>query len=85
MTRETARAKASRYLSEGRLVVTSVSGDTVTAWCRGSGEIYRLGHDLARGWYCSCAARRDCSHLTALQLVTVRRPVACVASARRPA
>jgi hypothetical protein len=85
MTRESVAAKAARYLQEGRLIVTSVNGDRVTAWCRGDGEVYELGHDLARGWYCGCVARTDCSHLTALRLVTTRRPVACAPAARRTA
>ncbi len=42
MSREDAVAKARRYLAEGRLLVTGVSGDHVTAACRGDGEIYRL-------------------------------------------
>jgi hypothetical protein len=77
MTREPIAAKASRYLAEGRLTVTSVNGDRVTAWCRGDGEVYELGHDLARGWYCGCPARRDCAHLAALRLVTTKRAAAC--------
>jgi len=85
MTRESMTAKASRYLSEGRLVVTEVVGDRVTAWCRGDGEVYQLGHDLAQGWHCGCPARRDCAHLTALRLVTTRRPLACLTAARRTA
>lgn len=74
MTRESASVKAARYLSEGRLVVLAVSGDHVTAECRGSGQLYALGHDLGRGWWCGCPARTDqCAHLLALQSVTVRR------------
>lgn len=62
MTRETVEAKAARYLTEGRIVVTSVSGDLVTATCRGQGEQYDLGHDPARGWWCSCPVRTDRHH-----------------------
>jgi hypothetical protein len=71
--RETANEKARRYVAEGRLVVTLVAGDVVRATCRGTGESYELGHDPARGWFCSCPARRWCSHLAALALVAVRR------------
>ncbi len=71
--RESVEAKARRYVVEGRLVVTKVDGDLVTAQCRGSGEVYELGHQPGRGWFCSCDSRRGCSHLVALQLVTVRR------------
>jgi len=70
--RESVEDKARRYLCEARLTVTAVDGDTVTAVCRGSGEIYECGHDPARGWHCSCPARR-CAHLLALQSVTIRR------------
>ncbi|MGH3408121.1 MAG: hypothetical protein ACRDRJ_37320 [Streptosporangiaceae bacterium] len=73
MTRETVGAKAARYLAEDRLVVDLVNGDRVTAWCRGDGAVYRLGHDLGRGWYCDCPARADCAHLAALRLVTTTR------------
>ena len=73
MTRETAGAKARRYLAEGRLGVTHVDNDLVTAYCRGQGEVYQLGHHPDRGWWCSCPARRDCAHLLALMSVTVRK------------
>jgi len=74
MTRESAAAKSVRYLGEGRLTVTALDGDHVTAVCKGSGESYHLGHDLGRGWHCSCPARSDgCAHLLALRLVTIRR------------
>jgi uncharacterized Zn finger protein len=74
VTRETAAAKAARYLGEGRLVVTAVRGDHVTAACRGDGELYELGHQPGRGWWCTCPARGDrCCHLTALRLITIRR------------
>jgi len=67
--RESAETKARRYLTEGRLIVTVVAGDHVTATCRGDGEIHRLevhGDDRQ----CSCLARSRCSHLIALGLVT---------------
>jgi hypothetical protein len=74
MTRETIADKARRYLCEGRIVVTAVDGDHVTAACRGNGEVYQLGHEPGRGWHCSCPVRTDrCAHLQALQLVAVRR------------
>jgi hypothetical protein len=77
MTRESAAAKAVRYLTEGRLTVVAVDAvdhDHVEAVCRGSGELHDLGHDIGRGWWCSCPARGSCAHLQALQLVVVRRP-----------
>ena len=72
MSRETVTAKAARYLSEGRLVVTAEHGDHVTAVCRGDGDSYQLGHHPRHGWHCNCAARGDCAHLVALRLVTSR-------------
>ncbi len=69
MTRENAEAKGRRYVAEGRLCVREVTGDRISATCRGTGAT----HDVAcvRGrWLCSCPARSRCAHLVALQLVT---------------
>jgi hypothetical protein len=72
--RETVEAKARRYLTEGRLVVTRVLGDRVAAVCQGETGSYDLGHTPGRGWFCSCPVRTDrCSHLAALWLVTIRK------------
>jgi hypothetical protein len=77
MNREGIEAKARRYLSEGRLVVTCVLGDEVTAVCHGETGAYDLGHAPGPGWWCSCPVRTNrCSHLTALRLVTIRRRTA---------
>jgi hypothetical protein len=67
--------KARAALTEGRLLVDYVNGSTVRARCRSSTGYgwYPLGFDPERGWWCSCPARRSCSHLLALFLV-VRRP-----------
>lgn len=83
MTRETITAKSHRYLAEGRLVVTRVDGNHVTAYCRGHGEQYDLGHDPGRGWWCSCPARGDCAHMLALMSVTIRRTRAEAVPAER--
>lgn len=72
MPREPSDAKGRRYLHEGRLTVTRLDRDHVTATCRGAGHLYDLGHDQ-RGWWCSCLARGTCCHLHALQSVTVTR------------
>lgn len=71
---ENARAKAHRLLAEGRLTVRTVSPRYIHAECRGdSAEVYSLGYDVRRQqWRCSCDARGKCSHLVALQLVTVK-------------
>jgi uncharacterized Zn finger protein len=73
--RESVEVKGRRLLVEGRLIVERVEGGLVVASWRGdSGEVYRLGHDpRAQEWRCSCPARGRCSHLVALQLVTVLR------------
>jgi len=74
LTRETVAQKAARYLAEARLTITQVDGDTVRATCRGASEVYELGHEPGRGWYCSSPVRTDCcAHLDALRRVTVRR------------
>jgi len=74
MSREDAQTKGRRLLTEGRLVVEAVDGRKVIASCRGdSGAEYKLGWDpRTRSWRCMCEARSRCSHLYALQLVTVR-------------
>lgn len=74
MTRESAESKGRRYLIEGRLVIEAVDHRRVVASVRGSGEIYATGYSPG-GWFCSCPAQGRCSHLVALQLVTVAPPV----------
>jgi hypothetical protein len=75
MTREPVERKAARYLAAGNLSITGMVGDQITARCvNDSGTVYRLGHNPGDGWWCSCAASRNCSHLLALKTVTVRRP-----------
>jgi hypothetical protein len=64
MTRESVEAKANRYLCESRLTVVLVGGDIVRAACRGSGELYELGHTdglqkLRAGRDQCSASRRD--------------------------
>jgi uncharacterized Zn finger protein len=69
--RESAFDKGRRLLVEGRLVVRSAGSGGIRALCRGdSGEFYRLATDNG-SWRCSCPAVGRCSHLVALQLVTV--------------
>lgn len=68
--RESAEVKGRRYLIEGRLVIKHVSEDAIRARCRGGGAVYELGLDRGE-WFCSCPALGRCSHLVALQLVTV--------------
>lgn len=72
MSRENAPAKARRYLGEGRLTVTFVDGDRVTATCKGDGRVYRVTV-AGEAWHCDCDARGRCSHLYALGLVVSTR------------
>lgn len=70
MARESAAAKARRYLAEGRIIVIAAEVGRVEARCRGSGVVHRLGYRSGE-WSCSCPARTDgCAHLLALRLVT---------------
>ena len=76
MIRESAEAKARRYLVEGRVWITCVDGDFVRALVRGAGELHEAGHRPRDGWYCTCPARRTCAHLHALMAVTVKNGLA---------
>lgn len=75
---ENAGKKAGRLLTEGRLIVREVGTAShpgrIVAECRGdSGAVYNLGYDpRAEEWRCTCEARTVCSHIKALQLVTVK-------------
>jgi uncharacterized Zn finger protein len=75
--RESAADKGRRLLVEGRLIVREIRPTgTIIAECRGdSGEVYTLGYNARkRAWGCTCQEMKgQCSHLVALQLVTVRR------------
>ena len=82
--RENAAAKGRRLLAEGRLCIDAVLGDAIAAHCRGdSGEVYDCGYQVG-AWYCSCPALSRCSHMTALQLVTVAPPLRRRAEASDP-
>lgn len=82
MTREITVAKGRRYLAEGRLTVIRVDGDLADAVVQGDTGQHHVGHD-PDGWHCTCPARGRCSHIAALQLVTVWTPPA-VPAAERP-
>lgn len=64
------RELGKRYLIEGRLAVLHVDKDRISAASRGNHNVYRLGFDQSRGWWCSCPSSGMCHHLAALQLVT---------------
>ena len=72
---ETVEEKAVRYLREHRLEIerADTHGGVVVARCQGDTGEYHLGWDAMRKEFrCSCLARTECSHLTALKMV-VRR------------
>jgi hypothetical protein len=88
MTRQTLAEKAVRLLVEGRLRVVLVDAERVEARVCGSEAEHSVGYERG-GWWCGCKAHRfgrRCSHLAALQLVTVRpsreRPAASASAAR---
>jgi uncharacterized Zn finger protein len=85
MTRENVETKGRRYVSEGRLTVTTVNPDQVAATVRGGGATYRCGHNRGIGWWCTCPAKTRCAHLVALQLVTIRPPVQTVCTTKTAA
>jgi uncharacterized Zn finger protein len=76
VARESAADKGRRLLTEGRLTVLKIHpSGLIHAQCRGdSAEVYDLGYDPERGqWRCTCQEMKGkCSHLVALQLVTLR-------------
>jgi len=61
-----------RYLAESRLTIEQVGADGIRARCRGSGADYLVTWTAREGWRCSCPALGRCSHVIALQSVTVR-------------
>lgn len=68
--RENAETKGRRYLIEGRVLLHEVRAGTVKAKVRGSDQFYEV--TLRNGyWNCNCYAKGRCSHLVAVQLVTV--------------
>jgi uncharacterized Zn finger protein len=75
--RESARTKAVRYLSEGRVRILECHEDdgTLSAEARGNGRLYVVAHDAA-GWSCTCPARgENCAHVLACKSVTVFEPM----------
>ena len=70
MTAESVTGKAARYLAEGRVLIVRVDDDLVDARVRGDSGTYMVRRDPA-GWWCSCPAPGQCSHIAALKLVTI--------------
>lgn len=70
--RENAYTKASRLLTEARLQVTFVNTVLVVGMVRGdSGERYEVACSPS-GWTCTCPSFGRCSHIYALQRVTLK-------------
>ena len=72
MARESARDKATRYLAEGRVIVTRVDRRAIVANIRGEGAMWRTWW-TPTGWACDCpheARTTRCSHIYALQRIT---------------
>jgi uncharacterized Zn finger protein len=68
-SRESAAAKARRYLTEGRVTITFVDESLVAASVRGDGAIWEVrvnGYDRD----CTCPAPKLCAHILAVGLVT---------------
>jgi uncharacterized Zn finger protein len=75
--KESSQEKANRYLIEGRVIITRVDDEQITASVRGSDQDYWAGYDPQQGrWWCECPARGRCCHLLAVMRVT-RRPYGC--------
>jgi hypothetical protein len=84
--RETIEQKAERLLAEGGLFVAHADGRTVRASCHGDHGRYTVIFD-GRRWVCTCPARKTCSHVQALELITTpkrQHRTAAVADGRRP-
>jgi hypothetical protein len=70
MPRESARDKATRLLSEGRVIVTRADRDYIEAKIRGEGAIHSTGF-LAGRWWCSCpSVGENCSHIWSLKRIS---------------
>lgn len=87
MNKESVTAKAHRYLTEGRVIVSIAAPGTVSAAVRGDAEVYHVAYERG-GWHCSCPARGRCAHLLAVGLVTapttVRYGQSAAAARSRP-
>ncbi|HEY1701190.1 MAG TPA: hypothetical protein VGG75_15910 [Trebonia sp.] len=73
VTAESVTNKAHRLLTSGRVLIVRVRLDLIIAIVQGDTGSHDVRHDPS-GWSCSCAAKRaNCSHITAVKLVTVRQ------------
>jgi uncharacterized Zn finger protein len=68
---ENATTKAERLLAHGRVTIRTITDGVIEASVRGdAARQYVVGWD-PRGWYCDCEALSRCSHIRAVQLVTL--------------
>jgi len=68
--RESAANKAKRYLNEGRVIISDVRLNRVSAAVRGNGRVYKTGFSDGV-WHCDCPTPTDrCSHLFAVRKIT---------------
>lgn len=71
-SRASVEAKALRIILERRLTILLCKGPRIIAERRGTESVHHLGYTHGR-WFCGCESRGTrCSHLAALQHVTVR-------------
>jgi uncharacterized Zn finger protein len=71
--RETAAAKASRYLLEGRVVVDTAGPAQFAATVHGSSGQHLVTY-VRGGWSCTCPCLGRCSHLLAAYLIAAASP-----------
>jgi hypothetical protein len=71
MPRGDAAGKARRLVSEGRVTIRRIGDDLILARVRGDeAEVYAVTWD-PDGWSRGCLALGRCSHVRAVQLVTL--------------
>lgn len=79
-SRTSIEAKALRILLERRLTILHCKGNRIFAEVRGTDRLHHCGYGNTERsavatpvWWCDCEVRGDrCSHLAALQHVTIR-------------
>lgn len=70
MPRESAHDKASRLLTEGRVIVVEASRYGFVCTVRGEGHLYRTAFQFG-SWSCTCQAHRPtCSHIAAAKRIS---------------
>jgi uncharacterized Zn finger protein len=70
MPRENFYDKGTRLLAEARVTIDTPTRK-ITATVRGTDRYHSVTWDPSHGWHCTCPALTTCSHLSAVQRVTV--------------